>query len=208
MNSLRFSGSAWPETCSAETVVPRITNMSHAGVDDGLRELLGALRGQRAGDGDARVAHLLEPGGDQLGLDRLGVDLLQPRAAARGPSSPATSASRSRRVVVPGPEALEVEHAETAVLAERDRGLRRHHRVHRRRHDRQLEAVGVDLPGDRDLLGVARAARRARSRGRRTSTRGVRAWRDRSRFRSREDSIFRPQGGRPGAPPPTPHGTA
>ncbi len=28
MNSLRFSGSAWPDTCSAETVVPRITNMS------------------------------------------------------------------------------------------------------------------------------------------------------------------------------------
>ena len=28
MNSLRFSGSAWPETCSALTVVPRMTNMS------------------------------------------------------------------------------------------------------------------------------------------------------------------------------------
>ena len=28
MNSLRFSGSACDETCSADTVVPRITNMS------------------------------------------------------------------------------------------------------------------------------------------------------------------------------------
>ena len=28
MNSLRFSGSAWLETCSALTVVPRMTNMS------------------------------------------------------------------------------------------------------------------------------------------------------------------------------------
>ncbi len=28
MNSLRLSGSACEETCSAETVVPRITNMS------------------------------------------------------------------------------------------------------------------------------------------------------------------------------------
>ena len=28
MNSLRFSGSACAETCSAETVVPRMTNMS------------------------------------------------------------------------------------------------------------------------------------------------------------------------------------
>ena len=28
MNSLRFNGSAWPETCSADTVVPLMTNMS------------------------------------------------------------------------------------------------------------------------------------------------------------------------------------
>ena len=28
MNSLRLSGSAWLLTCSAETVVPRMTNMS------------------------------------------------------------------------------------------------------------------------------------------------------------------------------------
>ena len=28
MNSLRFSGSAWTLTCSALTVVPRMTNMS------------------------------------------------------------------------------------------------------------------------------------------------------------------------------------
>ncbi len=28
MNSLRFSGSDCPDTCSADTVVPRITNMS------------------------------------------------------------------------------------------------------------------------------------------------------------------------------------
>ncbi len=28
MNSLRFSGSAWAQTCSALTVVPRMTNMS------------------------------------------------------------------------------------------------------------------------------------------------------------------------------------
>ena len=28
MNRLRFSGSAWLETCSAETVVPRMTKMS------------------------------------------------------------------------------------------------------------------------------------------------------------------------------------
>ena len=49
-----------------------------ARVDDGLGELAGALRRQRAGDGDARVADLAEPLGDQLLLDRLGVHLLEP----------------------------------------------------------------------------------------------------------------------------------
>ena len=58
MNSLRLSGSLWEETCSALTVVPRMTNMSTTGVDHGLGELLGPLRRQGAGDGDAGVAHL------------------------------------------------------------------------------------------------------------------------------------------------------
>ena len=158
MNSLRFSGSA----CAGDVLGGHRRAADHehvaAGVDDRLGELLGALRRQRPGDGDAGLAHLLEPGGDQLGLDRLGVDLLQPGGGPRAVEL-GDLGEQVARVVVPGPEALEVEHAEAAVLAEGDRGLRRHHRVHRRRHDRQLEAVGVDLPGDRDLLGVPRAAR-------------------------------------------------
>ena len=44
-----------------------------------------------------------------------------------------------------------------AVLPEGDRRRRRHHRVHRRGDDRHLEVVGVDLPVEGDLLGVARA---------------------------------------------------
>ena len=39
------------------------------GVDDGLPQLLGALRGEGTGDGDAGVADLAQPLGDQLGLD-------------------------------------------------------------------------------------------------------------------------------------------
>ena len=58
MNSLRFSGSAWLETCSAQTVVPRMTNMSTPASTTAFDELLGALRRQRAGDGDPGVAHL------------------------------------------------------------------------------------------------------------------------------------------------------
>ena len=45
------------------------------------------------------------------------------------------------------------------MLAEGDRGRGRHDRVHRRGEDRQLEPVGVDLPGDADLFGVARTPR-------------------------------------------------
>ena len=48
-------------------------------------------------------------------LDRLGVDLLHPAGGLGARRSPATSSSSVGRVVVPGPEALEVEHAEAAV---------------------------------------------------------------------------------------------
>src|SRR3954447_4545665 len=130
-----------------------------ARVDDVLGELLGPLRRECAGDGDARVADLLHPLRDQLGLDRRRVDLLQPMGGLlrlqRG-----DFLEQVGRVLVPGPQAFEVEYAETAGLADRDRGGRRHHRVHRRGQDRQLEPVRVDLPGDRDLLRVARPPRR------------------------------------------------
>ena len=50
-----------------------------AGVDDGLVQLLGALRRQGARHRDAGRADLGEPLADQLGLDRLGVDVLHAR---------------------------------------------------------------------------------------------------------------------------------
>jgi len=56
MNCLRLSGSAWPETCSADTVVPRMTNRSTPASTTWLGELLGPLRRQRAGHGDPGVA--------------------------------------------------------------------------------------------------------------------------------------------------------
>jgi hypothetical protein len=50
-----------------------------ARVDDGLPVLLGALRAEGAGHGDAGLPDLAQPLGDELGLDLLGVDLLHPR---------------------------------------------------------------------------------------------------------------------------------
>ena len=61
MNFLRLSGS-WPagDVLGGDR---RAADDEHvdARVDDGLVELLGALRRERAGDGDARGADLGEP---------------------------------------------------------------------------------------------------------------------------------------------------
>ena len=58
---------------------------------------------------------------DELGLDRLGVQLLHARG--RAASLEAADLGEHRLgVVVAGPEALEVEHAEAAELADHDRG--------------------------------------------------------------------------------------
>ena len=159
MNSLRLSGSACEETCSALTVVPADHEHVHARVDDGLGELAGALWRQRPGHGDTGVADLAEPLGDQLVTDRLGVHLLEPGGGLLT-SEPRDLGQHRGRVLVAGPEPLEVEHAQAAETAQRDRLRRRHHRVHRRGQDGQLEPVGVDLPVDADLLGVAGAPRR------------------------------------------------
>ena len=69
------------------------------------------------------VLHLADPRGDQLGLDRLGVHLLH---AGRGllVVELADLVEEGRRVLVAGPEALEVEHAEAAEAADLD-GRRR-----------------------------------------------------------------------------------
>ncbi|GAA3088344.1 hypothetical protein GCM10020254_36280 [Streptomyces goshikiensis] len=131
----------------------------HARVDDGLGELGGALRGERGGGDDARVAHLLDALPDQVGLDRRGVDLLE-AAGGRLLVQLRDLVEQRLRVLVPGPQAFEVQHAEAAELADADGGLRGDDRVHGGCEEGQLEAVGVDLPGDRDLLRVPRTPAR------------------------------------------------
>src|SRR5699024_2862214 len=90
------------------------------GIDDGLVELLGPLRGQGAGDGDSGLSDLLEAGGDELGLDGSGVELLHPGGGhLRGQLG--DLGQQRGRILVTGPEPLEVEHAESAEAAEGDR---------------------------------------------------------------------------------------
>ena len=76
MNCLRLSGSAWPETCSAETVVPRMTNRSTP-ASTTVFENCAVRAGESAA---ATVTPASRTSairvGDQLGVDRRGVDLL------------------------------------------------------------------------------------------------------------------------------------
>ena len=92
---------------------------------------------------------------DQLRLDRALVDLLHParRLLLRQLRDLLELALGS---LVAGEDALEVEHAEAAELAELDRDLRRDDAVHRGGEQRQLEQVRAELPADVHVLRVAR----------------------------------------------------
>src|SRR5690625_6122453 len=58
-------------------------------------------------------------------------------------------------MLVPSPQALEIQYAQPAEFTQRDRGLRAHDRVHWRGHNGQLKPVRVDLPGHRYFFGIA-----------------------------------------------------
>ena len=141
--------------------MPWMTSRSTPGRQHRRRQLQGVLRGDADGGGDAGVAHLLDPGGDQVGLDRLAVDLLQQRDRRRaGAGGLAQLPVHRQRVLVAGPEALGVEHAQPAGLADRDRRRRADDGVRRAGDQRDVEPEGVDLPGGGDVVDVAGAPRR------------------------------------------------
>ena len=126
-----------------------------AGLDGDVDVVGHPLRRQRARDRDALRLDLLDPLGDQLGLDRLPVDLLE---------APGGLGGRHRRdalqlgvgLLVAGLDALEVEDRQAADLADDPRRAGVDHAVHRRRQERQLERVPVELPREIDVLGIAR----------------------------------------------------
>ena len=78
------------------------------------------------------------------------------RGVALSSSSSRISSNSGVGVLVAGPQPLEVEHTGAAETAELDRRRGAHDPVHRRAEERQLEAERVELPGDVDVLGVAR----------------------------------------------------
>ncbi len=123
-------------------------------LDDG-RELGAGLRRQRAGHRHTGVPQLTQPGGDQLGLDRGGVQLLHAPGGGHLVVDAGQLLQQRGRVVVLRPQPFQVEHAQPAEPAEGDRGGRGHHGIHRRRHDREVEAQRVDPPAEVHLLDAA-----------------------------------------------------
>ena len=154
MNSFRLSGSV----CGGDVLGRDHRPLDHEDVEPGLESglvVLGHLLGGEGAAGDgAGGLDLLDPLGDQLGLDRLRVDLLH---------DPRGDLLRGRGdlvellvgVLVAGPDALEVEDAEAAEVADQAGGPGADDAVHRRGEQRELEAVGTEGPGDVDVVGVA-----------------------------------------------------
>ncbi len=130
-----------------------------AGIERHVAEVADPLRGQGPRRDHALGLDLADPLRDQLGLHGLAVDLLHLVGGLLG---------RQLRdplellvgILVARPDALEVEDRQPAELPYEARRAGRDDAVHRGREHRQLEPVGTQRPGDVDVVGVARAARR------------------------------------------------
>ena len=120
---------------------------------------LDLLRGQRRGGDDAVRLDLLDALRDQLLLDGLLVDLLHLPGGLLALEA-GDALQLGVRVLIAGPDALEVQHGEPAEAPDDARGLRRDDTVHRGGEQRELEAVGAERPRDVDVVRVARPPRR------------------------------------------------
>ena len=136
--------------------------LDHEDVEPGVeRELvvaLHALRRERRRGDDPLVLDLADALDDQLLADGLLVDLLH---LARGLFAVEAGDPLQLRlgVLVARPDALEVEHAEAAEAADDPGRLGRHHAVHRRGQQRQLEPVGPERPRHVDVVRIPRPPR-------------------------------------------------
>ena len=131
----------------------------HAGVENGLVQVLRALGRERARHGHAGVADLMETFDDELRLDGLGIDALEELGRLVFGAFRDLLEQRGR-VVVARPQAFEVEHSQRAELAHLDHGLGAHDGIHRCADDRNVELIGVDLPRDIHVLRVTGATGR------------------------------------------------
>ena len=159
MNSLRLSGSVLGGDVLGRDHRP----LDHQDVESRLQhdrcEPFDTLRCERRARDHAPGLDLLDPATEQLRLHRLLVELLHP--AGRLLVGEAFDLFvDGLGILIPRPEALEVEAREAPELPDQNRGLRRDARIHRRCHHREPEAVRVDLPADVDVVGITRPAGR------------------------------------------------
>ena len=127
-------------------------------VDGGLVVRADALGGERGTRHHALVLDLADALRHEILAHGLRVDALHLRGGqllrqSRDPLE------LGIRVVVAGPDPLEVQNPEAAELPDRPRGRGRDHAVHRRGEERELEPVGPERPGDVDIVRVAGAPR-------------------------------------------------
>src|ERR1019366_7647036 len=130
-----------------------------ARIERDLVVLANFLRRQRGGSHDALLLDLANPLRDQLGLDRLAVDVLHLacRDVAREGRDPL---ELPVGVLVAAEDALEVEDRQAAELADHAGCFGRDDAVERGAQQRQLEPVGPERPGDVNVVGIPRAAGR------------------------------------------------
>src|SRR4029453_10134413 len=96
-----------------------------------LRVRLGVLGRERTGSRHSGFSNLSDPLADELRLDRLGVDLLHSPGCLDWILDRDDLLQLRSRVVIAGPETLEIHHTEPTELPDLDSGGWRHHRVHR-----------------------------------------------------------------------------
>jgi hypothetical protein len=120
-------------------------------------EIAHPLGRERAGGDHSLRLYLAHPLRDQLGLHGLAVDLLHLAGGLLGRQL-GDAVQLRVGVLVAGPDALEVEHRQSAQLADHAGDPGRHDAVHRGGQHRQLEPVRAQRPGDVYVVGVARAA--------------------------------------------------
>src|SRR5690606_15912698 len=117
------------------------------------RELLDPLGGEAGCGDDSGRLDLRHPLADQVGLDRLQVDLLHPSGGLVGLQLGDLGEVRFR-ILVASPQTLEIEDAQAAEATDLDGGGGAERSVHGGSQHREFEFEGVELPADVDVVGI------------------------------------------------------
>ncbi len=111
-------------------------------------------RRDSAGGDDAGVVNLGYPRHDQIGVGRCFIELTKPHdGGIRAELGQLDELFLG--IGVAGPKTFKIEHGQPTQLTDGGGRCRARHRVHGRSQERQLQAVGIDLPRQIHQLGVS-----------------------------------------------------